>query len=332
MEEIRGGPVGPFEDLEVIRVGAGMPTVRFCTLIGVPERTYRRWQAKAKRDRPPKGPWPQPARDAARELATGHALDHPAWGHRKVWAMIRHDGHRVSQATVLRLLRDDGLILPAEYQKQRRELAADRKAAFAQTPTGPNQVWQLDFSEFETIQGGTWRIAGCRDWFSKYEHPWHVSPTGNQHDAIDAIELALTDYQTMFGHPLADACEVDGATGELLPVVTIVTDNGGPFRSLNFELFIMAHPELRHVRTRVRSPGQNGSRERGFGTLKYEQLFLDEIGDALELVERAEDYRIDYNETRPHEAIAWNRPREVHLGLADPTIPNFDREEILPTT
>lgn len=142
-----------------------MPTARFCTLIGVPERTYRRWQAKAKRDRPPKGPWPQPARDAARELATGHALDHPAWGHRKVWAMIRHDGHRVSQATVLRLLRDDGLILPAEYQKQRRELAADRKAAFAQTPTGPNQVWQLDFSEFETIQGGTWRIAGCRDWF-----------------------------------------------------------------------------------------------------------------------------------------------------------------------
>ena len=133
MEEIRGGPVGPFEDLEVIRVGAGMPTARFCTLIGVPERTYRRWQAKAKRDRPPKGPWPQPARDAARELATGHALDHPAWGHRKVWAMIRHDGHRVSQATVLRLLRDDGLILPAEYQKQRRELAADRKAAFAQS-------------------------------------------------------------------------------------------------------------------------------------------------------------------------------------------------------
>ena len=86
----------------MIRVGAGMPTARFCTLIGVPERTYRRWQAKAKRDRPPKGPWPQPARDAARELATGHALDHPAWGHRKVWAMIRHDGHRVSQATVLR--------------------------------------------------------------------------------------------------------------------------------------------------------------------------------------------------------------------------------------
>ncbi len=88
-----------------------MPTSRFCKLTGVPERSYRRWQAKARADRPPKGPWPQPARDAARPLATKHALAHPAWGHRKIWAMTRHDGHRVSQATVLRLLRDDGLIL-----------------------------------------------------------------------------------------------------------------------------------------------------------------------------------------------------------------------------
>jgi len=125
---------------------------------------------------------------------------------------------------------------------------------------------------------------------------------------------------------------VDEDTGELLPVLTIVTDNGGPFRSLNFELFIMRHPELRHVRTRVKSPGQNGSRERGFGTLKYERLFLDEIPDALTLIERAEDYRIEYNTVRPHEAIAWNRPIEVHLGIADPTIPNFEIEETLPTT
>lgn len=148
-----------------------MSTSRFCELIDMPERTWRRWQAKAKHEQPPKGPWPQPARDATRPLVVAHALRKPEWGHRKIWAMTRHDGHKVSQATVLRLLRDDGLILPSEYQKQRRELAKDRKAAFAKTPTGPNQVWQLDFSEFETTQGGTWRIAGCRDWYSKVEYP-----------------------------------------------------------------------------------------------------------------------------------------------------------------
>ena len=145
-----------------------MPTTRFCKLIGVPERTWRRHQARARAGQLPKGPWPQPARAGVREVARAHALAHPAWGHRKVWAMCRHDGHRVSQATVLRLLRDEGLILEAAYQRERRQLAARRKAAFATEPTGPNQVWQLDFSEFETTTGGTWRIAGCRDYWSKY--------------------------------------------------------------------------------------------------------------------------------------------------------------------
>ena len=145
-----------------------------------------------------------------------------------------------------------------------------------------------------------------------------MSPTANKYDAIEAVEIALADYERLFGHPLVDTCPVDPNTRALKPVLTIVTDNGGPFRSFAFESFIVTHPELAHVRTRVKSPGQNGSRERGFGTLKYERLYLDEITDAVMLAERAEDYRTEYNTVRPHEAIAWNRPQEVHLGLAGP--------------
>ena len=316
----------------MIRTDAGMSTSRFCKLIDMPERTWRRWQAKARSSRPPKGPWPQPARDAARDLALRHALKHPAWGHRKIWAMTRHDGHVVSQATVLRLLRDEGLILPARYQRERRNLAERRKAAFAKEPTGPNQVWQLDFSEYETTTGGIWRIASCRDYWSKYEFDAHVSPTANMHDAVTAVELALAEAETLIGHPLIDDAVIDPEMGEIVPVVTIVTDNGGPFRSFTFEALITAHPELRHVRTRVRTPGQNGSRERGFGTMKYEWLFREEIDHGLELVEQINAYRADYNHVRPHEAIAWNRPADVHAGLADPTIPNFEIEETLPTT
>src|SRR4029450_1803021 len=122
-----------------------------------------------------------------------------------------------------------------------------------------------------------------------------------------------------------------GAAGTLEPLVTIVTDNGGPFRSFRFEAFIATHPELRHVRTRVRTPGQNGSRERGFGTLKYERLFLEEIDDVLDLTVYAEQYRVDYKTVRPHEALSWNRPHDVHVGLADPRVPNLPHPEILPT-
>ncbi|MEU6702029.1 integrase core domain-containing protein [Pseudonocardia sp. NPDC046786] len=191
-------------------------------------------------------------------------------------------------------------------------------------------MWQLDFTEFETTTGGLWRLAGCRDPWSKYELGWHVSPTANQHDAIIAIELALAEAEQLAGQPLIDLATRD-ENGGVIPLVTIVTDNGGPFRSSRFEAFIATHPELRHVRTRVRSPGENGSRERGFGALKYERLFLEEIGDALVLVEHAESYRIDYNTVRPHEALSWNRPIEVHTGLADPFVPNFPETEFLPT-
>ncbi|WP_203662999.1 integrase core domain-containing protein [Actinocatenispora rupis] len=315
----------------MIRVEAGMPTTRFCELVGVPERTWRRRQARARAGHRAKGPWPRPARERVRAAARRHALAHPAWGHRKVWAMCRHDGLRVSQASVLRLLRDEGLLLEANYQRERRQLAARSKAAFATEPTGPNQVWQLDFSEFETTAGGTWRLAGCRDYWSKYELGWHVAPTANQHDAIAAIELALAEAERLAGARLVDLASRD-ADGQIQPLVTIVTDNGGPFRSFRFEAFIATHPELRHVRTRVRTPGQNGSRERGFGSLKYEKLFCEEIDDVLDLVQHAENYRTEYNTVRPHEALAWNRPHDVHVGLADPLIPNFPEPEILPTT
>ena len=77
----------------MIRVEAGMSTARFCQLIDMPERTWRRWQAKARAGQQAKGPWPQPARDQARELILTHAKKHSAWGHRKIWAMVRHDGH-----------------------------------------------------------------------------------------------------------------------------------------------------------------------------------------------------------------------------------------------
>jgi len=245
--------------------------------------------------------------------------------------MVRHEGRLVSQSSVLRILRQEGLILAPRYQAERRQLAQARKAAFADPPTAPDHVWQLDFTEVETTTGGTWRIAACRDYWSKYELGWHISPTANQHDAIASIELAITEAESLLGYSLLEAM-ADPGTGEVVGrPVTIVTDNGGPFRSERFARFIDAHPELHHVRTRVRTPGQNGSRERGFGSLKYERLFLEEIHDGLELQTSAEAYRIEYNKIRPHEALCWNRPYDVHTGTAHPAIPTFPEQKTLPT-
>jgi len=73
------GPAGPFEDLEVIRVEAGMSSARFCQVIDMPERTWRRWQGQDRAGGRAKGPWPRPARESASVLARRHASAHPAW-------------------------------------------------------------------------------------------------------------------------------------------------------------------------------------------------------------------------------------------------------------
>ena len=141
---------------------------------------------------------------------------------------------------------------------------------------------------------------------------------GKSVDAIDAVELALADYEAMFGHPMVDDCTDDTEAGEVLPVVTILTDNGGPFRSFRFEAFIAAHAELHHVRTRVRTPGQNGSRERGFGTLKDERLFIDEIDDAIMLAKPPRTTRSNTTRSGPRSG----RLEPAHRGAPGPRRPD----------
>jgi hypothetical protein len=50
------------------------------------------------------------------------------------------------------------------------------------------------------------------------------------------------------------------------------------------------------------------------------------------LADQAGAHRVDDNERRPHEAIASNRPKEVHMGLGDPTTPTPQTKETLTTT
>lgn len=296
----------------MIRQDIGMPVSRFTTLLGIPRRTYTRWQARARAGQARvKGPWPAPAVETAEPIVEKYAQAWPAWGHRKIYGLLRADGYAFSVSTVQRAMRRRNLLQPAAYQRERRELARARAAAFAEPPGGPNQVWQLDFSEYETTSGGLWRIAGCADYYSKYEFGWHLAPTCRAADAIAAVELAVAEAERLAGVPLAEQV-TDPDTGEIQPV-KLVTDNGAAFKSTRFERFVASRPELTHIRTRANSPGQNGVRERAFGSLKYEHLYRLEIDNGQELAREAETYRQVFNHIRPHEALDLQRPAKVHL-------------------
>ncbi len=295
----------------MIRQDAGMPTSRFTGLVGIPERTYRRWQQRQRAGKPAKGPWPTRAQDRVEEKLVEVADRWPAWGHRKVAELSRVDGTAVSDSTALRALKRNGRVLEADYARQRRDLAAARRAAFVVPPSGPNQVWQLDFTEYETTQGGIWRIAGCADYWAKAELGWHVSMTQNHHDAIAAVELAIGEAERLHDRSLIELL-TDPDTGELRPIA-VVSDNGPAFKATGFCRFIDSRPELIHIRTRRKSPQQNGVRERAFGSLKYEHLYRLDIPDGPTLAAEVEAYRQTSNWIRPHEAIQMRRPMDRYL-------------------
>ncbi len=136
-----------------------MPTARFVELIGVAERSYRRWQQRERQGCRVKGPWPTPVADRIEPTAITYADRYPQWGSRTIATLMRIDGHHAPDSTVYRALKRSGRVLEVNYQAERRQHARARRAAFVVPPSGPNQVWQCDFTEFATRMGGTWRIG-----------------------------------------------------------------------------------------------------------------------------------------------------------------------------
>lgn len=165
----------------MIRIATSMPISRFTALIGVSRRTYHHRLAKQRRDECGKGPWPTPAQDACEAQVVAAATEFPAWGHRKIAAINRHDnvGVAVSDSTVGRVMARNNLAQAVNYQAERRQLAATRRACFVDPPTRRNRVWQSDFSEFETEGAGKWILGGLVDYWAKPNLACTVTTTQN---------------------------------------------------------------------------------------------------------------------------------------------------------
>jgi transposase InsO family protein len=295
----------------MIRTEAQLPVSRFCELIDLPRRTYHYRLARHRAGEPSKGPWPAPVVDRIEPLVAKYAGEWDAWGHRKIWTLARHDGHDVGSASsVGRAMARRGLLQPVRYQAERRQLAQARKAVFVDPPDRPNRVWQMDFSEFETTTGGIWRIGAVCDYWAKPALAGRVAATATATALIATLEAAITAAEELLGHPLILDCLNDD--DEIEPIA-VVTDNGGPMRSIPVARWFAARPHFVHIRTRARSPETNGVIERFFGSLKYEQLYRHDIADGPALAGHVESYLDTYNQIRPHEAIGWQRPHDRYL-------------------
>ena len=261
--------------------------------------------------------------DRIEALAAKYAETWPAWGYRKIAAIMRADGHQVTNSSVQRALRRRDLLLPQGFRADRKSWAVLRRRVFRDPPTDRNRVWQTDFSEFETAHGGIWRISAVIDYVTKYCLAITVTPTSRGADAVHCLQLAVTEAQRVLGLPdlrddrgvmdIVDAEET--VIGQAPAPIAVVSDNGPCYRGKTFQALFTdeGDPLLRHVRTRIKSPQTNGVIERFFGTLKYEHLYRGYIGDGDALDMEVHRFRIIYNTIRPHQTLADRTPKQAYL-------------------
>jgi putative transposase len=222
---------------------------------------------------------------------------------------MRADGHEVTNSSVARALRRRGLLLPQGFRADRKSWAVLRRKVFRNPPTERNRVWQTDFSEFETTNGGSWRICAVIDYATKY----CLAVTEAQH--LPGLEDLRADRGVI---DILDAA--DTVIGQAPAPIAVVSDNRPCFRGQTFQTaFDDEDPLLRHLRTRVKSPQTNGVVERFFGTLKYEHLYRGYIADGDALDMEVHRFRIIYNTIRPHQALNDQTPK--HPNLHGKTLP-----------
>jgi len=186
----------------------------------------------------------------------------------------------------------------------------------------------MDFSDFETSTGGIWRLCAVVDYASKYCLAATVTRFMRGIEAETCLLKALAEACHCLGiddltAELAVRDVVDETTGELATVrvpIAVVTDNGGAFKGATFARVFARRPVLRHVRTRIKSPGTNGVIERFFGTAKYEHLYREQITDGLALAAELErsrpsttrSGRISTSVTGPRPACTSPTTRPAH--------------------
>ena len=90
------------------------------------------------------------------------------------------------------------------------------------------------------------------------------------------------------------------------------SDKGCQYTSKAFVERLLAD-SIRPSMTGVGRCWDNILTERLWWSVKYEEVYLKEYSDGLELFDGLHAYFRQYNEVRPHQALSYKTPKEVYL-------------------
>jgi transposase InsO family protein len=220
--------------------------------------------------------------------------EHPTWGPKKLLALLERQqpGRKLPAAsTVGEVLKREGLVQP----RRRRPKQPGARPGLTQE-VGPNDVWCADFKGHFCLGDG----QRC--------HPLTVT------DNASRMLLLCQGLE----RPSEEGCRkyFERLFREYgLPGV-LRTDNGTPFSSnalcgLSRLSIWWVRLGIRPERIEPGKPQQNGRHERMHRTLKQETAWPPKA--SMRAQQRAFDaFRSEYNQVRPHEALAMRTPASLY--------------------
>ena len=214
------------------------------------------------------------------------AVDRPRFGYRRLHVMLRREGERINHKRVYRLYQAAGLAVRRRPRKRVARSRVERSTIGAM----PNARWTLDFMSDALGRGRRIRVLSILDTCTREALAIEVNTSLPSAAVIRVLE------------------QVVGERGKPTEIVMV---NGPELTSQRLDQWA----DERGIQLRFIEPGkpvQNAVMESFNGRLRDECLnqhwFLD-LADARRIVE---DWRLDYNQVRPHSSLGYRTPKEVY--------------------
>jgi putative transposase len=210
---------------------------------------------------------------------------HPRFGYRRIWALLRADGWRVNRKRVYRLWRQQGLKVPRRKKKKRRlghkENGCVRRPALAR-----NHVWAWDFMHDRTADGRPLKWLTVVD---EYTRECVALEVARSMKAKRVIEI-LAEQMRQRGAPLH-----------------IRSDNGPEFIAVALRKWL-AEAKVDALYIEPGAPWENGYAESFNSKLRDELLDREEFSSPLEARVLSANWREEYDQRRPHSRLGYQTP------------------------
>ena len=264
--------------------------------LGISKSTYYRWRARQRQGSLEDGssgirPWNALTPEEESKVLEV-ALEHTDLSSRQLAAWITDNkGFSVSESTVYRILRREGLIKSPEMK-----LAAAKE--YHTKTTTPHQLWATDASYFRVSGWGFYYLVTVMDDFSRYILSWKLQTDMTSDSFIEVVQDAV-DLTEMTDVPLEDRAR-------------LLSDNGPGYVSRAFRDYLHL-VGIRHILAAPYHPQTNGKLERYHQSIKADvnQIPYD-VPSNLELA--IADFVSYYNHRRYHKALGNVTPADVLHG------------------